>query len=107
MIKCKLPFPNYILIDACIINRNEKDEYGNNISSILFNGRCCYTEKNKVVRISENESIHISGILILKGNIEIEKHDTVEIDDKEMQVQSFVKPKNPDGSVFSTEIYLL
>lgn len=104
----KLPFPKWILKTPVKVYQTEINEDGEPVEELIFDGLCCYDEKSRQVMDAERRLVQLSGKVIIKGDV---------LPDK--QIQGYVmfgaikrsifraaRPRNPDGSVFSTELEL-
>lgn len=105
----KLPFPDWILVTPVEIHQTSINEDGEPEEKLIFNGKCNYSEKSKQIMNSERQLITLSGKIICKGDIApqysiIEGYIKVNGVKKNIYISS--RPKNPDGSIFSTELEL-
>ena len=104
----KLPFPDWILVTPVQVFQDSMGENGIE-EQLIFEGKCCYDEKTKQVLDAERRLVTLAGKVICKGDIYpdnlIEGH--VLIGDIQKTIFRTARPRNPDGSVFSTELELI
>lgn len=106
----KLPFPMWTLNTEAKIYTIEVDKYGEETMTEFFNGRVNHVQKTKQVLNAERQLISLSGWVVIPGDIYLPSinPDTplyIAVGGLEKRVYSTNKPSNPDGSVFSTELY--
>lgn len=105
--KMMLPFPEWILNTPVKVYIESEGEDGPN-EVLIFDGMCNYDERGRNVLTAKKEMVTLSGTCILKGDIyPNQKIDGyVEIHGQKRQIFRSLRPKNPNGSVFSTELQL-
>lgn len=105
----KLPFPKWALVTPVKIYSTYINEDGEPIETLLYNGLCNYNEVTKRVRNEHGELVTIVGKVICEGDI-APNYNTIEGYVEINKVKSIIykssRPRNPDNSVFSTELEL-
>ncbi len=104
----KLPFPDWILVTPVKVYQETQGENGIE-EQLIFDGKCCYDDKTKQVLDTERRIVTLAGKVILKGDIYPDKliEGYVMIGDTKKTIFRTAHPRNPDGSVFSTELELI
>lgn len=104
----KLPFPMWILKTPIKVYQTEMSEDGEPVEELIFDGLCCLDEKSRQVLDAERRLVRLSGKVILEGDILPGKliQGFVEIGEDKRTIFRSARPRNPDGSVFSTELEL-
>lgn len=102
----RLKFPEFLINTTLRISNTVHTESGIE-EVVVVDTKCIYNEKIKQVLNAQRELITLSGICILKGDVTINPGDVATIGEQEKVVYSVTKPRNPDGSVFSTEVYFV
>lgn len=104
----KLPFPKWILVTPVKVYQTELSEDGEPVETILYDGLCSHDEKTKQVLDAERRLVTLSGKVIIEGDIYPDKliEGYVQFGDIQRTIFRTQRPKNPDGSVFSTELEL-
>lgn len=105
----KLPFPDWILVTPAKVYHAYLNEDGEPIESLIFDGKCNYNEKSKQVLDAEKRLVQLSAKAIFKGDIFPDKdiEGYVQIGEIKRDIFKAARPRNPDGSVFSTELDLV
>lgn len=106
--KGKLPFPKWILNTDLKIFQTKLGEDGGPEENILFEGKAFYEEKTKQVLDKDRKLVTLSGKVIVSGDINPGKiiEGCVQIGEVKKDIFRSSRPKNPDGTVFSTELDL-
>lgn len=104
----KLPFPKWILNTPVKVYQVGENQYGDPSEELIFDGLVSYDEKQKQVMTAERQLVLLSGKIIFEGDILPGKtiEGFVKIGDIEKKIYGVQRPRNPDGSVYSTEIDL-
>lgn len=104
----KMQFPEFLLTTPVKIYSTELNEDGEPAQNLIFDGMCNYSEESKQILDRERRLITLSGSLVVKGDIYPGKLIVgyVEVDGVKKNIYKTSRPRNPDGSVFSTELDL-
>lgn len=104
----KLPFPDWLLVSPIKVYAEVPGEDG--VTEIeIFNGKCNFSEKSRTTLNEHRQVVELSGKAIFKGDIypgELIK-GYIELDGVKRTIYRSRKPRNPDGSIFSTELDLM
>lgn len=104
----KFPFPRWNQVTPVRVFLTEMSEDGEPVGEPIFDGRCFYDEKSRQVMDAERRLVTLSGLIIIEGDIAPDK--TIEgfvlIGGERKDIHRSKRPRNPDGSVFSTELEL-
>lgn len=73
---------------------------------LVYKGKCYYEESVRRVLNENRQVIELSGIAIVYSNIKFDKA-FVKIDGKVRTIYRTSRPRNPDGSIYSTEMELV
>jgi len=108
-VRGKLPFPRWILNTKLKVYNTYLSEDGEPIETLLFDGKAFYEEKNKQVLDKERKLVYLSGKVIIESDINPGRKidGYVQIGEDKRTIFTASRPKNPDGSVFSTELELM
>lgn len=104
----KLPFPKWILVTPIKVYQTELSEDGEPVEELIFDGLCSYDEKIRQTLDKERRLVTLSGKVIIQGDIAPDKliEGYVVIGGGQRSIFRAARPRNPDGSVFSTELEL-
>ena len=104
----KLPFPKWILNTPVKVFKTEMSEDGEPVETVMFDGFASYDEKQRQIMNAERQLVLLSGKVIIEGDILPGKliEGVVKIGGIEKKIYGAQRPRNPDGSVFSTELDL-
>lgn len=107
MIK-KLPFPRWAMVTPIEVFDYVEGEDGWE-DKLIYSGLCCVSEKAREVLTAERELVRLSGKVLFEGDIypggEINRGYVV-LDGKCRGIYRVHRARNPDGSIFSTEVEL-
>ena len=105
----KLPFPKWILNTPVKIYETFLNEDGEPEENLIYDGLCNYNEKSKQTLDAERRLVTLSGKVIVEGDINPGKliEGYIKIGDIKKDIYKSSRPRNPDGSVFSTELELI
>ena len=105
----KLPFPRWILKTSVKVYQTELSEDGEPIEELIFDGLCCYDEKIKQVLDAERRLVTLAGKAIFEGDINPGRliEGRLQVGEVKRTIFRTARPRNPDGSVFSTELELI
>lgn len=106
----KLPFPHWACVTLIKVYVTELSEDGEPVEQLVFDGRCNYSEKSRQILDAERRLIQLNAKAIIEGDIapgrDVEGYVLVEGAVKRA-IYGAAKPRNPDGTVFSTELELI
>lgn len=108
----KLPFPRFLANTPIqIILTDGLTENGKPKETVIFDGKAIYDEKSKQVMDANRSLIHLSAKAIIEGDVspgeDIEGFVVVEGGGRKRSIFRATRPRNPDGSVYSTELELM
>lgn len=109
----KLPFPDWLLNTDYSISLNAEgiSEDGEPISSVESSGKCIFSEKAKRIIDSEGREIVLAGKVIVKGDIAPSlltvSDGTITINDRTYEIYVGNRPRNPDGTIHSTQFEVM
>lgn len=105
----KLPFPKWILTTPVKIYQTYLSEDGEPVETLLYDNLCSYEEKTRQTLDKERRLVTLSGKVIVEGDINPGKviEGFVQVGEIKKDIFRSSRPKNPDGSVFSTELELI
>lgn len=105
----KLPFPTWILKTPVQVYQVELSEDGEPVETLIYDGLCCLDEKAKQTLDAERRLVRLSGKVIVQGDILPDKliEGYVRLGAESRTIFRSARPRNPDGSVFSTELELM
>jgi len=106
----KLPFPDFLAKTQIKVAMTKLSEDGEPVEQLLYEGKCIYNEKSKQVLDAERRLVLLSATAIIKGDIwpgkDIEGHVQIAGSEIKRTIFRAARPRNPDGSVYSTELEL-
>ncbi len=102
----KFPTPPSWILNTSIQIIAELDGEDGVEEKVIFDGRAYYEEGVRRVVNENKQIVELSGLAIVYDNIVFDKA-FVKIDGKERVIYKTSRPKNPDGSVYSTEMELI
>ena len=107
----KLPFPTWTLDSEVTVYQTTRNDEGGFYKVELFKGACRHDIKIRTTMNAQREIVELSGLVVIPGNAcagMIPGHPLlIEIEGVEKRVYDMNLPKNPDKSIFSTELRLL
>ena len=104
----RLPFPNQLLVTDYSITLNQEgiSEDGEPMNAFTGNGKCIFSEKAKRVIDAEGKQITLLGKVIVKGDIAPDlpsvSDGVITINGCEYEIHTGSRPRNPDGTIYST-----
>ena len=104
----RLPFPNQLLVTDYSITLNQEgiSEDGEPISAFTGKGKCIFSEKAKRVIDTEGKQVTLLGKVIVKGDIAPElpsvSDGVITINGVNYEIHTGSRPRNPDGTIYST-----
>jgi len=104
----KLPFPDWCLVTPIKVYAEEPGEDGVT-ETLIFDGKCNFSEKSMTTLNEQRQVVELTGKVLLKGDIYPEKliRGYVVIDGIKRTIYRSRKLRNPDGSIYSTELDLM
>lgn len=104
----KLPFPDWCLVTPIKVYAEISGEDGVTEEEI-FDGKCNFSEKSRTTLNEQKQVVELSGKVLLKGDIYPDKliKGYVELGSLKKTIYRSRKLRNPDGSIFSTELDLM
>lgn len=104
----KLPFPDWVLVTPIKVYAEVPGEDGVEEVSI-FDGKCNFSEKSRTTLNEQRQVVTLTGKAIFKGDIYPGKliKGYVELEGIKRTIYKASKPRNPDGSIYSTELDLM
>ena len=103
----KLPFPKFLANTDIKVYRTTLGEDGEE-ESLLYEGKCIYTDKSRAVLNAERKLITLSGKAVIESDVNSGEviQGYVLVKGAKKNIYSTERPLNPDGTVFSTELNL-
>jgi len=104
----KLPFPEWCLVTPIKVYVEISGEDG--VTEVeIFDGLCNLSEKSRTTLNEQRQVVTLSGKAIFKGDIYPGKliKGYIDLDGIKRTIYGSRKPRNPDGSIFSTELDLM
>lgn len=104
----KLPFPDWILVTPIKVYAEIPGEDGIE-NALIFEGKCNFSERSKTTLNEQRQVVELSGKAIFKGDIYPGNliKGYIDLDGIKKTIYRSRKPRNPDGSIFSTELDLM
>lgn len=104
----KLPFPDWALVTPIKVYEEEPSEDGVK-EKLIFDGKCNFSEKSRTTINEQKQVVELTGKVLLKGDIYPGKpiKGYVVIGDVRRTIYRSRKLRNPDGSIYSTELDLM
>jgi len=107
----KLPFPDWCLVTPIKVCVEIPKEDGIQ-EKLIFNGKCNFSEKSRTTLNEHRQVVELTGKALFKGDIYPGKliKGYVVIDgnkDNKRTIYRSRKLRNPDGTVYSTELDLM
>ena len=102
----KFPKPPSIMMNTDIEIIQEIDGEDGVPEALVYKGKCYYEEAIRRVLDENRQVIELSGLAIVYTNLVFNKA-FIRIDGKTRTIYRTSRPRNPDGSVYSTEMELI
>lgn len=102
----KLPKPPLWMMNTRVSVLAEVDSEDGVTSEIVYSGLAYYEEGVRRVVNENKQIVELSGIVIVYENIEF-KRAYIEVNGVKRSIYRTTRPRNPDGSVYSTEMELM
>ena len=109
----KLKFPDWLLVTDYSLTLHQEgiSEDGEPLVSFTTNGKCVFSEKARRILDAEGKQITLLGKVIIKGDIapslKTVADGTITINGRIFNIHAGSRPRNPDGSVFSTNFEVM
>lgn len=103
----KFPFPKWNQVTPVKVYQTEQGRYGEE-ETLIYDDKCFYDEKSRQVLDAERRLVLLSGLIVIEGDVNPGKviEGYVVVDGARKSIYRAKRPRNPDGSVFSTELEL-
>lgn len=104
----KLPFPRFLANTPIVVSIELHGEEGVEKRE-LYAGHCIFDDKARTIRTPGQQLVRLAGRVIIEGDIAPGEdiRGIVTIDGgQERTIVAASRPRNPDGTVFSTELDL-
>lgn len=103
----RFPFPSWNQVTPVKVYQTEQGRHGET-ETLIFDGKCFYDEKSRQVLDAERRLVLLSGLIIIESDINPGKviEGYVVVNGERKNIYRAKRPRNPDGSVFSTELEL-
>lgn len=104
----KLPFPDWCLVTPIKVYAEIAGEDGV-ADELIFDGLCNFSERSRTTLNEQRQVVELTGKALFKGDIYPGKQikGYVELDGTKRTIYRSRKPRNPDGSIYSTELELM
>lgn len=104
----KLPFPDWVLVTPIKVYAEIDGEDGVS-EELIFDGKCNLSEKSRTTLNEQKQVVELTGKALFKGDIYPGKQikGYIELEGIKRTIYRARKPRNPDGSIFSTELDLM
>ena len=104
----KLPFPDWCLVTPIKVYAEVAGEDGV-ADELIFDGLCNFSERSRTTLNEQRQVVELTGKALFKGDIYPGKQikGYVELDGTKRTIYRSRKPRNPDGSIYSTELELM
>ncbi|MGG1878264.1 hypothetical protein ABDI30_11940 [Paenibacillus cisolokensis] len=105
----RFPFPRWNQVTPVKVYLTYLSEDGEPVEDLIYDKKCFYDERSRQVMTADRQLVRLSGLIIIEGDIAPGKmiEGYVRINGGERKnIYGAKRPRNPDGSVFSTELEL-
>lgn len=105
----RFPFPKWNQVTPVKVYLTELSEDGEPVEELLHDDKCFYDERSRQVMTAERQLVLLSGLIIIEGDIAPDRSSFegyVIVSGERKNIYRVKRPRNPDGSVFSTELEL-
>lgn len=104
----KLPPIPKIFLNTDIVVMAEIDGEDGPITTELYKGKCILDETSKQFLNAQKEMISLSALIIIPGDISLNKdiQGTCMVNGINRNIRRSQRPRNPDGSVHHTELWV-
>jgi len=103
----RFPFPRWNQVTPVKVFQTEQGRHGET-ETLIYDDKCFYDERSRQVLDAERRLVLLSGLIIIEGDINpgVVIEGYVVVDGERKNIYRAKRPRNPDGSVFSTELEL-
>lgn len=104
----RLPFPDFLLVTdySVILNQEGLSEDGEPIAQFSRSGKCIFSEKSKRIITDEGKQVTLLGKVIIKGDLAPSLKNisdgAITINGCSYEIHTASRPRNPDGTIYST-----
>lgn len=104
----KFPFPHWLPKIPIKVYWEGTDSDGEYRNDLIYDGLAFLDEKSRQVLDAERRLVMLSGLIIIEGDIYPGEpiQGYVMIGNVKKAIHSTLRPRNPDGTVYSTELNL-
>lgn len=104
----KFPFPKWLPKIPVKVYWEGTDSDGEHVEDLIYDGLAFLDEKSKQVLDAERRLVMLTGLVIIEGDIYPGKpiKGYVKIGEVHKAIFETIRPRNPDGTVYSTELML-
>jgi len=104
----KFPFPKWLPKIPVRVYWEGTDSDGEYREELIYDGLAFLDEKSRQVLDAERRLVMLSGLVIIEGDIYPGKpiQGYVVVNGQHKAIHSTLRPRNPDGTVYSTELNL-
>lgn len=105
----RFPFPRWNQVTPVQVYQTELSEDGEPVETLLYDGKCFYDEKSRQMMTAERQLVLLSGLIIIEGDIAPDRpsfEGYVIVGGERKVIYGVQRPRNPDGTIFSTELQL-
>lgn len=104
----RFPFPSWNQVTPVKVYQTELTEDGEPGETLIYDKKCFYDDKSRQVMTADRQLVLLSGLIIIEGDILPGKtiQGYVQVEGERKNIHRAKRPRNPDGSVFSTELEL-
>lgn len=104
----KFPYPKWLPKIPVKVYWEGVDSDGEYVEELIYDGPAFLDEKSRQVLDAERRLVMLSGLVIIEGDIYPGKpiQGYVVVNGQHKAIHSTLRPRNPDGTVFSTELNL-
>jgi len=105
----KFPFPTWLLKTHVKVIVVDKDHLGDFSETTIYDGLSIYDEKQRQIMTADRQLVTLSGKVIIRGDIYPKKEidGYIMIDEIKKKIYGAHRVRNPDGTIYSTELDLM
>lgn len=104
----RFPFPKWLPKIPVKVYWEGTDSDGEYVEELIYEGLAFLDEKSRQVLDAERRLVMLTGLVIIEGDIYPGKpiQGYVVVNGQHKAIHSTLRPRNPDGTVYSTELML-